>query len=259
MSTPIQFTDGAAYEEMMGVWSRKAGEVFIPWLAAPPNLRWLDVGCGNGAFTQLLVERCAPAAVEGVDPAEAQLAYARQRPGGSVAAFRQGDAQALPVPDGSFDAAVMALVIFFVPDPARGLAEMVRCVRPGGLVAAYAWDMPGGGFPLAALQEEFRAAGVKPNAPPSAAISSMDALSALWASRLAEVESRVIEVERVFPSFDEYWRIAKLSPSNGPTLKALGEAQAEAIRERTRARLKPAADGSVRVTARANAVKGRGR
>src|SRR5262245_16736878 len=140
---PIRFDDGVAYERMMGGWSRLAGETFLDWLAPRPGLRWIDVGCGNGVFSELLVERCAPAAVLGIDPAEAQLAFARTRPAAGVAEFRRGDAMALPFPENSFDVAVMALVIFFVPQPARGVAEMVRVVNPGGVVAAYAWDLPG--------------------------------------------------------------------------------------------------------------------
>ena len=76
----IRFNDGAAYERMMGTWSRIAGAIFIDWLAPPSGLRWIDVGCGNGAFSELLVERCAPAEVQGIDPSEAQLAFARTRP-----------------------------------------------------------------------------------------------------------------------------------------------------------------------------------
>ena len=72
-------------------------------------------------------------------------------------AFRQGDAMSLPFSDRRFDAATMALVIFFVPDPAKGLAEMVRVVRPGGMVATYVWDMFGGGFTLDPIQAEMRA------------------------------------------------------------------------------------------------------
>jgi ubiquinone/menaquinone biosynthesis C-methylase UbiE len=68
MAGPIQFTDGAAYEQFMGKWSGMAGEEFLAWLRAPQGLRWVDVGCGNGAFTHLIVERCAPRDVCGVDP-----------------------------------------------------------------------------------------------------------------------------------------------------------------------------------------------
>ena len=128
----IRFDDGAAYERYMGKWSQLAGETFLDWLAPESGLRWLDVGCGNGAFTEMIVERCAPVSVHGIDPSEAQLAFARTRPASRVAQFRQGDAMALPFPDDTFDAAVMPLVIFFVPDPARGVAEMARVVCPGG-------------------------------------------------------------------------------------------------------------------------------
>ena len=78
-ATPqIRFEDGASYEAFMGVWSRIAGERFLQWLAPPAGLRWADVGCGNGAFTQLLFERCAPAEVCGIDPSPQQLAFARE-------------------------------------------------------------------------------------------------------------------------------------------------------------------------------------
>src|SRR5262245_17128133 len=124
----IRFEDGAAYERMMGVWSQLAGQVFLDWLRPAPGLQWVDVGCGNGAFTELIVERCAPVEVQGIDPSEAQLAFARTRPASLVAEFRQGDAMALPFPADRFDAAVMALVLVFVPEPAKGVAEMLRVV-----------------------------------------------------------------------------------------------------------------------------------
>jgi SAM-dependent methyltransferase len=179
----IRFDDGAAYERMMGAWSRLAGEIFLDWIAPRPGLRWVDVGCGNGAFTELVVERCAPAEVQGIDPSEGQLAYARARPATRMAEFRQGDAMALPFPDNSFDLAVMALVIFFVPDPAKGVAEMVRVVSLGGTVAAYAWDMAGGGFPLQPVQAELLAMGFAPVRPPRSDASKIDALQNLWTVR----------------------------------------------------------------------------
>src|SRR5215203_5139702 len=117
----IRFDDGAAYEEFMGKWSRLAGAEFLRWLAPQSGWRWLDVGCGNGAFTEMLVDRCAPVSVDGIDPSEAQLAYARTRIGSRVAQFHQGDAMALPFPGDAFEAAAMPLVIFFVPEPAKGV------------------------------------------------------------------------------------------------------------------------------------------
>jgi SAM-dependent methyltransferase len=176
----IRFDDGAAYEQMMGKWSRLAGEIFLDWLAPLPGWRWIDIGCGNGAFTELIVERCAPSEVAALDPSPAQLAFARSRPAARLARFQQGDAMALSYADGSFDAAVMALVIFFIPDPAKGVAEMARVVCLGGTVATYAWDMLGGGLPHEPLHAEMRAMGVTPPRPPSSGASRMQALRDLW-------------------------------------------------------------------------------
>ena len=73
------FTDGQAYERLMGRWSRAAGTTFLDWLALPKGLHWLDVGCGTGAFTELVIERCAPNEIDAIDPAEDQIAFARGR------------------------------------------------------------------------------------------------------------------------------------------------------------------------------------
>jgi ubiquinone/menaquinone biosynthesis C-methylase UbiE len=95
------------------------GTVFLDWLALPSGLKWIDVGCGNGAFTELIVERCAPTEVRGIDPSEAQLDFARQRPAARLAKFDLGDAMALPFPADTFDAAIMALVIFLCAIPLK--------------------------------------------------------------------------------------------------------------------------------------------
>jgi ubiquinone/menaquinone biosynthesis C-methylase UbiE len=138
MSEPsAAFADGRVYERLMGRWSRLVGQDFLDWLALPKGLRCLDVGCGNGAFTEELIAHSAPAGVVGIDPSDGQLAHARTRPQARLAQFQTGDAQALPFADRSFDAALMALVISFVPDPARAVHEMARVTRPGGMVAIY--------------------------------------------------------------------------------------------------------------------------
>jgi SAM-dependent methyltransferase len=254
----IRFNDGAGYERMMGVWSRLAGTIFLDWLAPPPGLRWIDVGCGNGAFTELLVERCAPAAVHGIDPSEGQLAYASERPAARLAQFGQGDAMELPFPGAGFDAAVMALVIFFVPDPAKGVAEMVRVTRPGGIVAAYAWDIMGGGFPMEPIQAELRALGISPLLPPSADSSRMAALRTLWTGAgLESVETREIAVERSFADFEDFWTTSVLSSSTRPVLARMAPADIELLKSRVRARLPADPSGRITYGARANAVKGR--
>jgi SAM-dependent methyltransferase len=224
LTNQIRFDDGAAYERYMGKWSQLAGETFLDWLAPKPGLRWLDVGCGNGAFTEMLVERCAPVSVQGIDPSEGQLAFARTRPVSRVAQFRQGDAMALPFPDDTFDAAVMPLVIFFVPDPAKGVAEMARVVP----------------------------------VPPSPGASRTDAMRDLWTGAgLDAVETREITVQRTFADFDDYWTTILGGASVGPKLAAMASEDLALLKARMSARLPADVTGRITYSARANAVKGR--
>jgi ubiquinone/menaquinone biosynthesis C-methylase UbiE len=254
----IRFDDGASYERMMGAWSRLAGDVFLDWLKPGSGLRWVDVGCGNGAFSELVVKRFAPAVLQGVDPSEAQLNYARTRPGARTADFQLGDAMALPFPNDSFDVAVMALVIFFVPDPAKGVAEMARVVRPGGEVAAYVWDIIGGKGAAAPIEAEMRAMGLTPPRPPSFEASRIEALRELWSDAgLDAIETREIEVQRTFDDFDDFWTTTLLIPTLGPTFASMPPKDAELLKTRVRARLPADAAGRITCEARANAVKGR--
>ncbi len=259
MAAPaIRFEDGAAYERGMGRWSHIAGAIFLDWLAPPTGLRWVDVGCGTGAFTELLMQRCAPVAVHGIDPSDAQLAFARERPGARGATFHLGDAMALPFADNSFDAATMALVIFFVPDPAKGVAEMARTVAPGGTVATYAWDMESGGFPFAPILTELRALGFVPPVPPSVDASRSDAMHALWTSAgLKDIEVRAIAPQRTFANFDEFWAMSTGTGSIRPALAAMAPGEVASVKEKLRARLPANAEGHISYTARANAIKGR--
>jgi len=252
---PIRFDDGAAYERGMGVWSRLAGDVFLDWLALPPGQRWLDVGCGSGAFSEAVLRGCAPAEVQGVDPSEAQLAFARSRSPGAT--FQVGDAMALPFPADRFDAAVMALVIFFVPDPAKGVSEMVRVVRPGGTVAAYAWDFTGGGFPFDPVQQALRAIGVPPLRPPSAGAERLEVLGQLWRDAgLTAIETREIVVYRSFANFEELWEVSTITGSMRPTVAGLSPDQIAALQTQLRSQLPPGPDGRISHPARANAIKG---
>lgn len=254
----IRFDDGAAYERYMGTWSQLAGDAFLAWLAPQPGLQWLDVGCGNGAFTQLIADRCAASSITGVDPSEGALDFARQRLAGRAAEFKAGDAMSLPVADDAFDIAVMPLVIFFVPDPAKGVAEMARAVRPGGTVCAYGWDILGGGFPYEALQAEMRALGIRISMPPSPGASGLQELEATWrGAGLLDIGTRELAVRRTFESFEDYWTIILGGPSVRATLKDVAPATVAALKDRMRARLKADASGRIECEARANAVRGR--
>ena len=256
--TPNQFTDGEAYEQMMGRWSRLAGETFLDWLAPRPGLGWLDVGCGNGAFTELLVERCAPAEVQGVDSSEGQLAFARGRANTSIAEFGQGDAQALPFADDEFDVAVMALVINLIPDPAKAVAEMARVVRPGGWVATYMWDIVSGGFTMEPIRRALDEMGV-PTVIYGAEVARMETMRDLWEQAgLGDIEERRIDVQLTYPDFDDFWNTnAGVANTVSKAIGTLSPAEVEDLKKRLRARLPTDPGGRVSYGAFANAVKGR--
>ena len=234
----IRFDDGAGYEDMMGVWSRLAGEVFIDWLKPPAGLKWIDIGCGNGAATAMIVDLCAPSEIQGIDPSEGQLAYARSRLAGSVATFRQGEGAALPFADASFDTAVMALVIFFLPDPAKGVAEMTRVVRPGGAIATYGWDLQGAASPSnlsmpncgkSASRRKCRRVRTRP-APILCGGSGPT-------PALEQIEAREIVVQRTFDDFESFWASSLKGPALAHDFKTLTPDAAEELKKRVRARL----------------------
>ena len=253
----ITFTDGASYELLMGRWTARVGEPFLDWIAVPDDARWLDVGCGNGAFTELVVDRCRPLSVLALDPSPEQLDYARQRlPASAPVTWMEGDAMQLPVADASMDAAVMALVLFFVPEPATGVAEMCRVVRPGGVVAAYHWDILDGGFPLADISAELVKLGPPPRLPPSAWASPLAASERLWRDAgLRDVRTRQFTVQRRFATFADYWAGAMAGKTHKPMVDALSDDQRQSLQDAVRSKLQDS-DGSVLVTARANAITG---
>jgi SAM-dependent methyltransferase len=253
------FDDGAAYERFMGSWSRKVGRTFLEWLAMPSGLRWLDVGCGTGAFTQLVLETQSPAGIAGIDPAASQIDYARRRQLGARADFRLSDAEQLSFPSGSFDVVASALVMTFIRDRPRALAEMVRVCRPGGRVACYVWDLHGGYNPGWPLGRALRGVGIDPAPMPGLDASSLTALGRLFdGAGLDDIRLRTIDVAVTFTDFEDYWQ------SQGPAFSPQGkiiaglsvEARAKLI-DALRALLPADRDGSITYAARANAIASR--
>jgi SAM-dependent methyltransferase len=253
------FSDGAAYELFMGRWTRAVGAVFLEWVAAPSGARWLDVGCGTGAFTELALDTCAPATMVAVDPSKEQIGQALGKPVAKRADFRVADAQELPFPDGAFDVVASALVINFIPDRPRAIAEMRRVGSPGGLVAGYVWDFAAersAGSPIGIALSRI---GVKRPPVPGTEDSRIEALNSLFVGAgLKEIATRAIDVTLSFTSFEEFWR--RQTPAYSPIGKAvaaLSDTDREKLIGVLRADLPAGRDGSITVSARANAVKAR--
>jgi SAM-dependent methyltransferase len=249
-----------AYERYVGRWSRPVAAGFLSWLGVPPGNRWLDVGCGTGALTRAVLERW-PARVVGVDLSRPFLAAAAEELRDPRVALAVADARALPLPTAGIDVAVSGLALNFVPDPAAGLAEAVRVVRHGGLVAAYVWDYAEGMGMLrafwdaaaaldpaaAALDEGVRFPLCRPE--PLAGLAE--------AAGLRDVAVTGLVVPTVFTDLDDLW--APFLGGAGPApsyVATLPDDAREALRSELAARVTPADDGTLCLTARAWAVRG---
>jgi ubiquinone/menaquinone biosynthesis C-methylase UbiE len=107
--------------------------------------RVLDVACGTGNTT--LAARARGAVVTGLDLTPELIAVAQKRAaaeGLHDITWQQGDAEAMPFPDGAFDVVVSSCGLMFAPDQQKVAAELARVTRRGGRVAIQAWTREGG-------------------------------------------------------------------------------------------------------------------
>jgi SAM-dependent methyltransferase len=228
----------AAYERFMGRWNRAAGSVFLDWIAAPAGARWVDVGCGTGVFPELVRERCAPAAVVAVDPA---------------------DAQALAFAAGEFDVVASALAIDCIPDRPRAITEMHRVGRPGALVAGYVWDFADGGHPDVPIQKGLKRIGVTPPVVLGMEETRLRSLAAMFAAAgLKNVSTRKMNISLTYPDFDDFWvaQPPAYSPY-GKVIAELSEGDRAKLKETVRESLRPGPGGIITRMACANAIRAR--
>ena len=251
------WASGDLYEPYVGRWSRLVADRFVAWLRPGAGASWLDVGCGTGALTGTVLAAADPASVLAVDRSRGYLEYARRRVAG--AGFGVADGVSLPVRDRSVDRVVSGLVLNFLPDPARAVAEMARVCRPGGVVAVYVWDYAEGMQPIRRFWDA--AIALDPGAAEldegrRFPLCRPDRLAAVFAG-LAGVESTGITVPTRFRDFDDYWTpfLGGQGPAPGYCAGLPDDAR-QRLRDRLRSTLPTAADGSVPLSARAWAVRG---
>jgi SAM-dependent methyltransferase len=250
---------GGAYEAYVGRWSRQVAVEFVRRLGLPSGLDWLDVGCGTGAVTAAVLAVGEPRSVMGVDPSEGFLEEARAGIGDAPAIFVTGSADALP--GGQFDVVVSGLALNFTPSPERAVAGFVRHVTPGGTVAAYVWDYAEGMVMMRLFWDAAVAldpAAAELDEGPRFPICRPEGLRELWAGAgLGDVAVEAIDVPTVFTGFDDYWTPFLGGQGSAPTYVAtLSEDRKAALRERLRADVPAGPDGTIRLTARAWAVRG---
>ena len=113
----------------MGRWSRQLSLRFVEFAGVSDAERILDVGCGTGSLTRVVLESADVKSIVGIDLADVYLESARQTIRDPRVDFKAGDATSLPFAEKSFDRAFAMLVLHFVPDAKKVVNEMRRVVR----------------------------------------------------------------------------------------------------------------------------------
>jgi SAM-dependent methyltransferase len=244
----------------MGRWSGIVAESFTDWLALSSGLKWLDIGCGSGALSEAVINKNKPAKLIAIDQSESFLNTAKKRLE-SLADCIVGNALSLPLVDSLVDATVSGLVLNFIPEPVKALAEMRRVTTPGGGVAIYVWDYAG----KMDFLNHFWDIAVEQN--PKTSIlheghrfpeSNADGLLKIFKQTgLVEIETTPIELTTNFRDFDDYWKPFLGGQGPAPTyVQSLDKSERIKLRDALLERLPIQVDGSISMLARAWAAKG---
>jgi ubiquinone/menaquinone biosynthesis C-methylase UbiE len=259
----VSYADPDGYEKFMGRWSARLAPSFLKFVGVEDAQHILDVGCGTGVLARAILAAGKTVRVTGIDPVETFVAYARQAHD-PRAEFRVGSVEALPFPDGIFDASLGLLVLQEFDAPDRSIREMARVTRPYGKVAACKWDFAGG-MPMMAIFWELASTlapdevdRYRANTRPLRN-ADLDQLAELWAkSGLSNVKASRLEFMMPFRSFEEFWHPFTLGATPFSAFAAkLNRASQGELERLYRNRLQNVGpDGSFELAARALAVCG---
>lgn len=243
-----------AYDRFMGRYSILLAPLFADFSGVEPGRRVLDVGAGPGALAAELARRGGTETVAAAEPSPRFVEALRRRlPGLEVA---EAGAEELPWPDAEFDAALAQLVVSFMADPPVAVREMRRVVRPGGVVSLCMWDRDGMEM-LSAIARARRAVSDTPAGDETLRYRTPDGLRDLLESaELRDIETGVLEVEREYSGYDEFW--SALAGGVGPSgawAASLDEAGRKALRDELHRQL-GSPDGAFTLHARCNAARG---
>ena len=245
-------TSGDTYDSFMGRYSRPLAVAFADVAGVAAGQSALDVGCGPGALTGVLVDRLGVGAVSAFDPSAPFVAECGSRhPGLDV---RLGRAEAIPFEDARFDCAMAQLVLHFVSDPVEAAREVTRVLRPDGIVAACVWDFEAG---MEMLRRFWDAAlAVDSDAPDEARTMRFgrqgEIAELLDSAGFGSIAETTLEVESTYKDFDELWSgfLAGVGPA-GSFCVSLSDARRASLRDELFQRLgSPAGPFTLAATAR---------
>ncbi len=229
------------YDGYMGRWSRRLAPLFLDFAGVADAESVIDVGCGTGALTFAIAERANVTEIQAIDYEEQFVdALCAQNDDPRIVA-RRGDATDLPFDDRQFHRALSLLVLHFVPEPSKAIAEMKRVVRPGGVVAAAVWDLFGG-MPSQRMFWDTLCA-IEPSADERRGLTSFrpmtlpgDMKRAFGDAGLIELQETILPIRMDFVEFDDYWQpLIHGQGTLATLLSSLPTATSDRVIERTMA------------------------
>jgi len=252
--------DGNPYEYFMGRWSKLIAPHFLTWLDPKPSLKWLDIGCGTAALSEVIYNTTNPISLTGIDPSEGFIELAKRRI--KQVDFQVGDALNLPFNNLTFDTIVSGLAINFFPDLHQSLIEMQRVSKKDACIAAYVWDYSGKMEFLRYFWDAASSLDKKANAFDEGLrfpICSKENLeNAFSKAGLKEIVVDVIDIETLFTSFNDYWNPFLGGQGPAPAyLASINEVKRSALKNKLYDSLTFETDGSIKLIGRALAVKGK--
>jgi SAM-dependent methyltransferase len=210
------FTVSSGYERYMGRWSRLLAPAYVGFAGVKNGERILDVGTGTGALASALEVAMTSSELAGIDPSEGFINYAKKNAKSGRVSFEVGDAQALRFKDASFDHTMSLLVMNFIPDHNKAIAEMRRVTRPKGVVSSCVWDYNEGIQSLRFFWDEVTALdpAMAPKDERNMKLTREGQLGEVWKKAgLVNVEEKPLVIDQAFSSFEDYW---------GPFLTGVG-------------------------------------
>jgi len=255
-----KWNNGDPYEYFMGRWSSLMAPKFLKWLNMPKNKRWLDVGCGTGALSKAIEQNFQPENLACIDPSESYIEKAKHRIS-MKGDFRVCTAESMPFENESFEIIVSGLALNFFPNIERALAEMKRVLKPNGVIAVYVWDYSDRMDFLRIFWDSANQIDPKSKELDEGLrfpiCNSENLINAFKIANLKEVEFTTLDIDTIFKNFDDYWNpfLGGQGPAPG-YLASLSNDLQNKLKSKIKGMLKIESNGSIKLIARALAIKG---